>query len=183
MKMLEKFDFNAGFFAACALLIFLVGATITTAYPAFTEDSWSKPNDGLHQYSESQLNGREVYKREGCWYCHTQQIRTLEPDTKRYGWRGVDAPISVPSEYVNDYPHFLGTRRIGPDLARVGGKYDKSWHRAHFMNPRDLVPGSIMPPFPWLIADDNGRDFDDLVNYLQTLGRSRDWRPAHDYEQ
>ena len=78
--------------------------------------------------------------REGCWYCHTQQTRTLVADTKRSGWRGVDSPVSTPDEFVYDNPHLFGTKRTGPDLSRVGGKYDTQWHRTHFRNPRDLVP-------------------------------------------
>ncbi len=166
-----------------ALLFFLVGGLLTTLVPALTEEAWSKPVPGLTALTPEQRRGREIYGREGCWYCHTQQVRTLPADVKRFGWRGVDAPISTPGEYVNDAPHFLGTRRIGPDLARVGGKYDRSWHLTHFRNPRDLVPGSIMPPFPWLIDADGGRDFEDLLAYLQTLGRAIPWRPDGDYEK
>ena len=92
-----------------------------------------------------QTAGKEIYKREGCWYCHTQQIRTLEPDTIRYGWRGVRAPISVPGEFVRDKPHMFGTRRIGPDLHRVGNKYPHLWHVRHFQDPRSITAGSIGP--------------------------------------
>ncbi len=183
MKLLDKMNVSALALGLGALTFFLIGGLLTTVLPALIEDSWSRPLPGARQYSDRELRGRAVYKREGCWYCHTQQIRTLEADVKRYGWRGVDAPISEPGEYVNDAPHFLGTRRIGPDLARVGGKYAKSWHKTHFMNPRDLVPGSVMPLFPWLVEEDGGRDFEDLVAYIQTLGRARDWRPDDDYEE
>ncbi|HEY7723794.1 MAG TPA: cbb3-type cytochrome c oxidase subunit II, partial [Anaeromyxobacteraceae bacterium] len=161
----------------------LVGGLLTTALPAVIETSWVKPGDGDVPFTAQELRGHRIYEREGCWYCHTQQVRTLVPDTKRSGWRGVDAPISTPPEYVRDAPHLLGTRRVGPDLARVGGKYDQSWHRTHFRNPRDLVPGSVMPPFPWLLDRNGGRDFEDVVAYLQTLGRGVSWRPDRDYER
>jgi cytochrome c oxidase cbb3-type subunit 2 len=77
---------------------------------------------------------------------------------KRSGWKGVDSPVSTPDEFVYDYRQTFGTKRTGPDLSRIGGKYDKEWHRAHFRNPRDLVPGSIMPPFPWIA--DNPEELD-----------------------
>jgi cytochrome c oxidase cbb3-type subunit 2 len=181
--MLKKTERNAGLFFAVATAFFMVGGLLTTALPALIEKSWSKPVAGLAPFTEAELRGKRVYEREGCWYCHTQQVRTLEADTKRGGWRGVDAPISTPGEYTRDAPHMLGTRRVGPDLARVGGKYDASWHRTHFRNPRHLVKGSVMPPFPWLLDQNGGRDFDDLVAYLQSLGRTVAWRPNADYER
>lgn len=181
--MFRRLDKSVGLLLAGILGFFLVGALLTTVLPALIEKSWATPVPGHAAFTDQQERGKAVYQREGCWYCHTQQVRTLEADTKRYGWRGVDAPISTPGEYVRDFPHMLGTRRIGPDLARVGGKYDKSWHRTHFNNPRDLVPGSVMPPFPWLIQANGGKDFEDLVPYIQTMGRTVAWRPQDDYEQ
>ena len=181
--MINQVNRNAATLLVGALAFFLVGGLATPLVPALAENSWVQPVETAREYAPQELRGRAVYVREGCWYCHTQQIRTLEADTKRYGWRGVDAPISVPGEYVYDSPHLLGTRRIGPDLARVGGKYSKSWHKTHFNNPRDLVPGSVMPPFPWLVTQNAGQDFEDLVTYVQTLGRARNWRPEDDYEQ
>ncbi len=181
--MFKSTERNAGKLFILATVFFFIGGLLTTVLPAVIEKSWSKPVAGLAPYTEQQLRGRAVYVREGCWYCHTQQIRTLEADVKRYGWRGVDAPISTPGEYVNDYPHMLGTRRIGPDLSRVGGKYDTSWHRTHFRNARSLVKGSVMPTFPWLLDQNGGKDFDDLVAYIQSLGRGLNWRPNNDYER
>ncbi len=181
--MLKKLDTNALLLFTGALVFFLIGGLATTVLPWATETSWRRPVPALAPYTEAEARGKQLYVREGCWYCHTQQVRTLLADTKRFGWRGVDAPISLPGEYTRDKPHLLGTRRIGPDLARVGGKYDKSWHRTHFNNPRDLVPGSVMPPYPWLLTGNGGRDLDDLVAYLQTLGRGRNWRPHDDYER
>jgi cbb3-type cytochrome c oxidase subunit II len=181
--MLKTTERSAAAFFAVATAFFLVGGVLTTVLPAVIERNWSTPVPGQKPYTEAEARGRAIYVREGCWYCHTQQIRTLEADVKRYGWRGVDAPISTPSEFTRDAPHMFGTKRTGPDLARVGGKYDKSWHRTHFKNPRDLVPGSVMPPFPWLLTNKNGQELDDLVAYLQTLGRTIPWRPNNDYER
>ncbi|HVO20532.1 MAG TPA: cbb3-type cytochrome c oxidase subunit II [Anaeromyxobacter sp.] len=180
--MFRTSEKNTGIFFILATAFFLVGGLLTTLLPAVIEKSWSTPTEGQQPYTEQQLRGKAIYQREGCWYCHTQQVRTLLPDTKRFGWRGVDAPISTPEEYVRDNPHMLGTRRIGPDLARVGGKYDTSWHRTHFKNPRDLVKGSMMAPFPWLFQNDE-QEFKDLVSYVQTLGRNVNWRPKDDYER
>lgn len=189
--MLHKADYSAPFFVAAALVLFFIGGILTTVVPPLIDASWSKPFENadaslgptgkLRQLNAQELQGRAIYVREGCWYCHTQQVRTILADTKRYGWRGVDAPISTPDEFVYDSPHLFGTKRTGPDLARVGGKYNAQWHKAHFRNPADLVPGSIMPPFPWIA--DNPQEFDALVAYLQTLGRAKDWRPDNDYEK
>lgn len=189
--MLGKTDKNAIYFVAAALLLFFTGGILTTVVPPLIDKSWAKPfenNDPskgltgkLQPYTEQELRGRKIYIREGCWYCHTQQTRTLLADTKRSGWRGIDAPISTPDEYVYDDPHLLGTKRTGPDLSRVGGKYDSQWHRTHFRNPADLVTGSIMPPFPWIAT--NEQEFQDIVAYLQTLGRAKNWRPDNDYEK
>ncbi|HQZ95633.1 MAG TPA: cbb3-type cytochrome c oxidase subunit II [Pyrinomonadaceae bacterium] len=189
--MFQKADYNAVFFVAAALVMFFIGGLLTTVAPPLIDQSWTTPfenNDTgngptgkLVQLNEQEQKGRAIYIREGCWYCHTQQVRTLLADTKRYGWRGVDAPISTPDEFVYDNPHMFGTKRTGPDLARVGGKYNAQWHKAHFRNPADLVPGSIMPPFPWIA--NNPEELDALVAYMQTLGRAKNWRPDNDYEK
>jgi cbb3-type cytochrome c oxidase subunit II len=181
--MFHKAEKSGALFFIIATVFFFIGGILTTILPAIIEKSWSKPVATLQPYTEQQLRGKAVYQREGCWYCHTQQIRTLVADTKRYGWRGVDAPISSPGEFTRDFPHMFGTRRIGPDLARVGGKYDTSWHRTHFRNPRSLVKGSVMPPFPWLLDANGGKEFEDLVAYIQSLGRQLPWRPNNDYER
>ena len=189
--MLGKTDSNAAIFVVMALVFFFIGGLLTTVAPPLIDKSWAQPfeNDDpskgptgkLAPYTELELKGRGIYVREGCWYCHTQQTRTLLADTKRSGWRGVDAPISTPDEFVYDDPHMFGTKRTGPDLSRVGGKYDAQWHRTHFRNPRDLVPGSIMPPYPWIAEDEE--EFQAILAYLQKLGRAKDWRPDEDYEE
>lgn len=189
--MLQKADVSATVFVIVALVFFLIGGLMTTVVPPLVDSSWSRPFDNadpakgptgqLRQYTELEAKGRAIYVREGCWYCHTQQTRTILADTKRSGWRGVDAPVSTPDEFVYDSPHLFGTKRTGPDLSRVGGKYNTQWHRTHFRNPRDLVPGSVMPQFPWIA--NNEADFQAIVAYLQTLGRAKNWRPANDYEK
>ena len=189
--MERKVDTSALWAVIASLFLFFIGGILTTVVPPLIDHSWSKPfkNDDpakgltgeLKPLNAEQAAGRLIYLREGCRYCHTQQIRTILADTKRYGWKGVDAPISTPDEFVYDQPHVFGTKRTGPDLARIGGKYDTQWHRTHFRNPRNLVKGSIMPPFPWIVADP--KEFSELVAYLQTLGRDKNWRPANDYEK
>ena len=144
----------------------------------------SDPAD-LVGYTPEQARGRLVYQREGCLYCHSQQIRPLDGEIKRYslGSTGASlAPVADEREYVWDQPHFLGTRRIGPDLSREGGKYSDDWHYSHFYYPRQMVPGSIMPAFTWLFTKDPtdasappmpNADARALVAYVQTLGFNR----------
>lgn len=128
-------------------------------------------------YSKEELHGRRVYIREGCWYCHSQYIRPVTGEALRWG------PVSQVGEYAYDQPHLFSTRRIGPDLTRIGRKYGEDWHTAHHWNPRTVVPNSIMPRFPWLFDSDDGpipvlnEDGQALVTYLQRLGSSiGDWR-------
>jgi cytochrome c oxidase cbb3-type subunit 2 len=189
--MLRKADNSASWAVFAALGLFFIGGILTTIVPPLVDSSWAKPFENsdpakgptgkLQPLTAVELKGRDIYTREGCWYCHTQQTRTLLADTKRSGWKGVDSPVSTPDEFVYDSPHMFGTKRTGPDLSRVGGKYNEQWHRTHFRNPRDLVQGSIMPPYPWIV--NNPEEFTALVSYLQTLGRSKNWRPNADYEK
>lgn len=189
--MLSKIDKSSAVFVLAAVVFFWIGGILTTAAPPLLDKSWVKPLPALKDYAslaaqgDAQarlvVQGRQIYVNEGCWYCHTQQTRTIEADTVRSGWRGERSPVSTPDEFVYDQPHLFGTRRTGPDLSRVGGKYDAQWHATHFRDPRALVPGSVMPPFPW-IANDPAQ-LGPLVAYIQSLGRVKDWRPAHDYEE
>ncbi len=182
--------------AVAALGIFLIGAVMTTIVPPLVDkDLVSGGERVIHNYTEQEQRGLSIYQREGCVYCHTQQIRAaVTRDPERYGWRLVDAPPSESWEYVNDRPHFLGTKRTGPDLARIGGKYASQWHWAHFKNPRDLgerfapktgnpQTNSLMPSYRFL----SDEEIKDLTSYMQTLGRNLNWRvldgkALNDYE-
>ncbi|MEE9367756.1 MAG: cbb3-type cytochrome c oxidase subunit II [Pontiella sp.] len=182
--------------ATGAFLLFAVGAVLTTVVPPMVNPEMWKSDYPVHEYTEQELRGIATYKNEGCVYCHTQQIRRLDSDQRRYGWRLVDAPPSEAWEYVNDKTHFLGTKRTGPDLARVGGKYSSEWHWAHFKDPRNMgekfpnrkgifEKASIMPSFAYL----SDEEIHDLTAYIQTLGRNKNWRvdkegkPLNDYEK
>ena len=110
----------------------------------FFQKSTTQPVSGLKPYTALQLSGRDVYIREGCYNCHSQMIRPFRAETERYGH------YSVAGEFVYDHPFQWGSKRTGPDLARVGGRYSDEWHRVHLINPRDLVPESNMPAYPWL---------------------------------
>jgi cbb3-type cytochrome c oxidase subunit II len=182
--------------AVAALAIFSVGAIMTTVVPPVVDQTLWMSEHEVHEFTEQELRGIAIYKREGCVYCHTQQIRKLDSDQRRYGWRLVKAPPSESWEYVNDKDHFLGTKRTGPDLARVGGKYSSEWHWAHFKDPRNMgekfespngayQSASIMPSFAYLSDD----EIKDLTAYIQTLGRNINWRkdtngqPLNDYEK
>jgi cytochrome c oxidase cbb3-type subunit 2 len=112
--------------------------------PLFFQKSTTEPVSGLKPYTALQLSGRDVYIREGCYNCHSQMIRPFRAETERYGH------YSVAGEFVYDHPFLWGSKRTGPDLARVGGRYSDDWHRVHLNNPRDLVPESNMPAYPWL---------------------------------
>lgn len=115
--------------------------------PLFFQKSTTEPVQGLKPYTALQLAGRDVYLREGCYNCHSQMIRPFRAETMRYGH------YSVAGEFVYDHPFQWGSKRTGPDLHRVGGKYSDEWHRIHLNNPRDVVPESNMPAYPWLEKD------------------------------
>jgi cytochrome c oxidase cbb3-type subunit 2 len=125
------------------LLTVLVGGAVEII-PLFFQRSTTQPAEGLKPYTALQLAGRDVYLREGCYNCHSQMIRPLAAETLRYGH------YSTAGEFVWDHPFQWGSKRTGPDLHRVGGKYSDDWHRIHLINPRDLVPESNMPAYPWL---------------------------------
>lgn len=112
--------------------------------PLMFQQSTTQPTPNLRPLTALQLEGRDIYIREGCHVCHTQMIRTLRAETERYG------AYSEAGEFVYDYPFLWGSKRTGPDLARVGGRYSDEWQSAHLYNPRDVVPESIMPAYPWL---------------------------------
>ncbi len=146
----EVVETNIGLMAVLILLVISV-AGLVQIVPLFFLKSTTEPIEGLEPYTALQLEGRDIYIREGCYLCHSQMIRPFRAETERYGH------YSVAGEFVYDHPFQWGSKRTGPDLARVGGRYSDDWQRVHLMNPRDVVPESNMPGFPWLaenILDD-----------------------------
>ena len=139
----EKIETNTFLLIVLTLLAVAVGGLVEIV-PLYFQKSTTEPVQGLQPYDALRLAGRDIYLREGCYNCHSQMIRPFRAETLRYG------PYSVAGEFVYDHPFQWGSKRTGPDLARVGGRYNDEWHRAHLMNPRDLVPESNMPGYPWL---------------------------------
>ena len=137
---------NNGLMIALILLVLLVGGLVEIV-PLFFQKSTTQAVPGLKPYSALELAGRDVYIREGCYNCHSQMIRPFRSETLRYGH------YSLAGESVYDHPFQWGSKRTGPDLARVGGRYSDEWHLAHLHTPRDLVPESNMPAYPWLASD------------------------------
>jgi len=139
----EKIETNNFLMIVLILLVLLAGGMVEIV-PLFFQKSTTEPLAGVKPYTALQLAGRDVYVREGCYNCHSQMIRPLRAETLRYGH------YSVAGESVYDHPFQWGSKRTGPDLARVGGRYSDEWHSIHLNNPRDLVPESNMPAYPWL---------------------------------
>ena len=153
---------NIGWMLLLVILVISVGGLVQIV-PLFFQRSTTEPVAGLKPYTVLQQVGRDVYIREGCYGCHSQMIRPLRAETERYGH------YSVAGEFVWDHPFQWGSKRTGPDLARVGGRYSDDWHRIHFNNPRDVVPESNMPSFPWLAR--NAIDPDSVAPKLRALAR------------
>jgi len=139
-QLIEK---NAGLLIILVILVASVGGLVEIV-PLFFQQSTTQPVPGLKPYTALQLAGRDVYLREGCYNCHSQMIRPFRAETERYGH------YSVAGEFVYDHPFQWGSKRTGPDLHRVGGRYSDEWHRVHLDNPRAVVPESNMPAYPWL---------------------------------
>ncbi|MDB5867901.1 MAG: cytochrome c oxidase, cbb3-type, subunit [Polaromonas sp.] len=139
----EKVE-TSNFLMIVLILIVLAIGGLVEIVPLFFQKSTTEPIKGLQPYTALQVIGRDIYVREGCYNCHSQMIRPFRAETLRYG------PYSVAGESVYDRPFQWGSKRTGPDLARVGGKYSDEWHRLHLNNPRDLVPESNMPAYSWL---------------------------------
>ncbi|NML60953.1 cytochrome-c oxidase, cbb3-type subunit II [Massilia sp. RP-1-19] len=139
----EWIEKNPWLLIGLVVLVISIGGLVEIV-PLFFQKSTTEPVAGLKPYSPLRLVGRDVYIREGCYNCHSQMIRPFRAETERYGH------YSVAGEFVYDHPFQWGSKRTGPDLARVGGRYSDEWHRAHLDNPRDLVPESNMPSYPWL---------------------------------
>ena len=139
----EKVETNNFLMIVLILIVLAIGGLVEIV-PLFFQKSTTEPIKGLQPYTALQVIGRDIYQREGCYNCHSQMIRPFRAETLRYG------PYSVAGEFVYDHPFQWGSKRTGPDLARVGGKYSDEWHRIHLNNPRDLVPESNMPAYSWL---------------------------------
>jgi len=135
---------TSNFLMIVLILLVLLAGGMVEIVPLFFQRSTTEPLKGVLPYTALQLAGRDIYIREGCYNCHSQMIRPLRAETLRYGH------YSVAGESVYDHPFQWGSKRTGPDLARVGAKYSDEWHRIHLSNPRDLVPESNMPAYPWL---------------------------------
>ena len=151
---------NIGLMALLVLLVISIGGLVEIV-PLFFLKSTTEPVEGLKPYTALQLEGRDVYIREGCYLCHSQMIRPFRAETERYGH------YSVAGEFVYDHPFQWGSKRTGPDLARVGGRYSDDWQRVHLLNPRDVVPESNMPGFPWL--EQNKLDGKNTGNKMRTM--------------
>jgi cytochrome c oxidase cbb3-type subunit 2 len=160
----DKVEKNLGLLLVLVLLVISVGALVEIV-PLFFQKSTTQPVAGLKPYTALQLEGRDVYVREGCYLCHSQMIRPFRAETERYGH------YSVAGEFVYDRPFQWGSKRTGPDLQRVGGRYSDDWHRAHLINPRDVVPESVMPGYPWLAKNELSTDLiQKKMTVLRTLG-------------
>ncbi|MEM6301134.1 MAG: cytochrome-c oxidase, cbb3-type subunit II [Pseudomonadota bacterium] len=139
--------------------------TLVELVPLVFSKKMAEPVAGLKPYTALELEGRDIYVREGCYTCHSQMIRPLRAETERYGH------YSVAGEFVYDHPFQWGSKRTGPDLARVGQRYSDDWHRAHLYNPRDVVPESNMPAFPWLFSTElSGRYTESKMRALRKVG-------------
>ena len=162
----DSIERNVGLLIILTILVVSVGGLLEIV-PLFFQKSTMTPVDGLKPYSPVRLAGRDIYIREGCNNCHSQMVRPFRSETERYGH------YSVAGEYIYDRPFLWGSKRTGPDLHRVGGRYSDEWHRAHLNNPRDVVPESNMPAFPWLNRPIKQSDIDAIqakMRALQKLG-------------
>jgi cytochrome c oxidase cbb3-type subunit II len=165
MKLSQEYvEQNLPWFIVLVLLVVSV-AGLVEIVPLYFQNATTQPVRGLMPYTAIQLTGRDIYIREGCNNCHSQMIRPFRAETERYG------PYSVAGEFVYDRPFLWGSKRTGPDLARVGSRYSDEWHRVHLNNPRDVVPESNMPGYPWLSKSPaNAADIEAKMRTLRTLG-------------
>ena len=154
----RKIERNAIGFVLAIILVASIGGFVEIA-PLFTIDETVETAPDMRVYTPLELAGRDIYVREGCYACHSQMIRTLRDEVERYG------PYSLAVESKYDHPMLWGSKRTGPDLARLGGKYSDAWHVAHLVNPRDVVPQSVMPKYAWLQR--NELQMDDIGRYLK----------------
>lgn len=161
----EWIEKNPWLLIALVTLVVSVGGAVEIV-PLFFQKSTTEPVAGLTHYTPLRLAGRDIYVREGCYACHSQMVRPFRAETERYGH------YSVAGEFVFDRPFQWGSKRTGPDLARVGGRYSDEWHRTHLQNPRDVVPESNMPGYPWLAK--TKLDAQGIVPKLRALQRLGD---------
>jgi cytochrome c oxidase cbb3-type subunit 2 len=160
----EVVEKNVGLLIVLVVFAVSIGGLVQIV-PLFFQKSTTEAVADLKPYSALQLEGRDIYVREGCYVCHSQMIRPFRAETERYGH------YSVAGEFVYDRPFQWGSKRTGPDLHRVGGRYSDEWHRAHLINPRDVVPESIMPGYPWLEKTKlTGDLIQKKMQVLRTLG-------------
>ena len=160
----ESIEQNIGFMMLLILIVISIGGLVQII-PLYFMQSTTEPVAGLKPYSALRLAGRDIYVREGCYVCHSQMIRPFRAETERYGH------YSLAGEFVYDRPFQWGSKRTGPDLHRVGGRYSDEWHRVHLINPRDVVPESIMPGYPWLETTPvDSRHIEKKMSVLRKLG-------------
>lgn len=160
----EVIEKASGLLGVLIVLTVSIGG-LAEIVPLMTSAPSVEPAPGVTPYKPLQLAGRDIYIREGCYNCHSQMIRPFRAETERYG------PYSLAGESVYDHPFQFGSKRTGPDLARVGGRYSDEWHRVHLTNPRDLVPESNMPTYPWLAAGRiDGATVTDKLEALRAIG-------------
>ena len=160
----EVVEKNIGLMALFMVLAVSIGGLVQIV-PLFFQDVTNTPVEGMQPRTALQHEGRDIFIREGCVGCHSQMIRPFRAETERYGH------YSVAGESVWDHPFLWGSKRTGPDLARVGGRYSDDWHRAHLYNPRNVVPESIMPAYPWLVENKlDGKDTAAKLKAMRTLG-------------
>ncbi len=160
----ETIEKNIGLMTLLIIIV-ISGGGLAEIVPLFFLSSTTQPIEGMRPYSALELEGRDIYIREGCHVCHTQMIRPFRAETERYGH------YSTANEDVWEHPFLWGSKRTGPDLDRVGGRYSDDWHRAHLYNPRDVVPQSKMPSYPWLFENRlSGSDTADKLKVMRKLG-------------
>ena len=160
----ETIERNLGWMIVLTVLTVSIGG-LAQIVPLYFQKSTTEPVAGLKPYSALELAGRDIYIREGCNNCHSQMVRPFRAETERYG------PYSVAGEFVYDHPFLWGSKRTGPDLNRVGGRYSDDWHRVHLQNPRHVMPESNMPAYPWLAKTPAyAGDIEAKMRALRTLG-------------
>jgi cytochrome c oxidase cbb3-type subunit 2 len=156
----DKIETTPTLLIVLIILVVAIGGLVEIV-PLFFQKSTTEPVKGVEPYAPLQLAGRDIYLREGCYNCHSQMVRPFRAETERYGH------YSVAGEYVYDHPFQWGSKRTGPDLHRVGGRYSDEWHRLHLDNPRDVVPESNMPAYPWLAT--SAADASDIEAKMRAL--------------